>query len=165
MATVEARTQAILQILLDGAERWDCFQFVSEQEDADAVPWAMGPHRKHLSTRQIENYIAEANRRIVEAGRQCTVDALEHHLSRRRNLYAKAVNQGDVGIALAVSRDEAALLDLYPVKGLKVSGSVTVTDPAKMTNEQLIAMYTLAGGDASKAIGGETSDDPAAPND
>ncbi len=115
-ATYELRVQSIVQVILDGAETWDIFQFVAEQQEAGEKPWKMGRAQKPIGERQIRNYIADANKRIIESSVKADADALRHHLSKRRNLYARAVNAGDINTALAVLRDTAALQDLYPAK-------------------------------------------------
>jgi len=122
-ATYELRVQSIVQVILDGAETWDIFQFVAEQEDEGKAPWEMGRSRKHICERQIRNYIADANKRIIESSVKHDADALRHHLSKRRNLYARAVNAGDINTALAVLRDTAALQDLYPAKKVNAEHS------------------------------------------
>lgn len=112
--TAELRIQEILQIKLDGAQAWDIFQYVSDKEDKDEPPWVMAADRKHMTERNIRNYMAKADERIKEECQQDNEAAIRRHLAQRRNLYAKAVSQGDVGVALSVLRDEATLQGLYP---------------------------------------------------
>jgi hypothetical protein len=48
---------------------------------------------------------------------------LRRHLAQRRTLYARAVNNGELRTALAVARDEAELLGLYPARQIKAEHS------------------------------------------
>ena len=66
--------------------------------------------------------MARADRLMAESCRASRKKLLRRHLAQRRNLYAKAVAQGDVKTALAVLRDEAELLNLYPPKRSEISG-------------------------------------------
>jgi hypothetical protein len=127
--TKEARVKAILQIRLDGAESWDVVSFVSDQENADVAPWKMGRARKHLCERQIRRYIHDADALIVENCRTIDPDAFYRHLGKVRNLYARAVNSGDLSNARGLLRDAAELMDLYPAKKheAKHAGKIEIT--------------------------------------
>jgi hypothetical protein len=109
-AAVNARIEEVLRIRLDGAEFWDVREYVREKHrDAGSV-WEA---EKCLSDAQIYRYIARTDRLIAESCRSSRKRLLRRHLAQRRNLYAKAVNAGDLRTALAVLGDEARLLDLY----------------------------------------------------
>lgn len=109
-ATIELRVQAILQIILDGAESWDILQYVAQKQEAKEPPWNDNP----VKERQIREYITRAKERIVAAGAENDADLLRHHMAKRRNLYARAVQAGDNRTALAILSDMARLQDLYP---------------------------------------------------
>jgi hypothetical protein len=117
-AVVRQRVEEILRILLDGAESpWDTCAFVREQEAEEGSVWHVPEGGKPLSDSQIRRYVAKANRIIAESCRASRKKLLRRHLAQRRNLYAKAVSQGDIRTALAVLADEGKLLGLYaPVK-------------------------------------------------
>jgi hypothetical protein len=123
-ATVRRRVEEVLRIRLDGAEFWDTCEFVREQEAKEGSAWHLAEGDKPLSDSQIRRYIARADNIIAESGRASRKRLLRRHLAQRRNLYAKAVLQGDVKAALAVLRDEAALLDLYPSAEAKLAAEV-----------------------------------------
>ena len=59
-------------------------------------------------------HIAKADELQAVSCRASRKKLTRRHLAQRRNLYAKAVSQGDVRAALAVLDSEAKLLDLYP---------------------------------------------------
>ena len=105
----EARIQQILAIRLDGAETWDVFDFVREKIVAKDATWI--DQAKFVVT----DYIAEADRRIAASAHDpATTNA--RHLAMRRNLYARAVQAGDIGTALRVLIDLAKLEGAYPGK-------------------------------------------------
>jgi hypothetical protein len=113
-AQVEARVTGLLRLRLDGAEFWDIREYVREQERADGSPWKLGEGQKPLSDSQLWRYLARVDRHIADDCRASRKKRLRTHLAQRRNLYAKAVAQGDIRAALACKRDEAELLGLYP---------------------------------------------------
>ena len=122
-ATVVARrVEEVLRIRLDGAEFWDVREYAREKEQEEGSPWHLAEGQKPLSDGQLWRYIARADQMIAESCRASRKKLLRRHLAQRRNLYAKAVLQGDVKAALAVLRDEAELLRLYPAKNLELTG-------------------------------------------
>jgi hypothetical protein len=123
-ATVDRRVEELLRIRLDGAELWDIREYVREQEAKEGSAWHLADGQKPLSDAQLYRYLQRVDSHIAEATREGRKRALRRHLAQRRNLYAKAVLQGDVKAALAVLRDEAALLDLYPSLEAKLAAEV-----------------------------------------
>jgi hypothetical protein len=130
-AEVNARIEEILRIRLDGAELWDIREYVREMEGKEGSPWKSD---KPLSDSQLYRYIARTDRLIAESCRSSRKRLMRRHLAQRRNLFAKAVNTGDLRTALAVAADEARLLRLYddpptkPPKGdLPTSPTAVVT--------------------------------------
>jgi hypothetical protein len=116
-ATVARRVEEVLRIRLDGAEFWDVREYAREKEKEPGSAWELTPDGKPLSDGQLWRYIGRADRMIAESCRASRKKLLRRHLAQRRNLYAKAVSQGDVRAALAVLTDEAKLIGLYaPVK-------------------------------------------------
>jgi hypothetical protein len=69
-------------------------------------------------------YLARADRLVAESCRASRKKLMRRHLAQRRSLYAKACLQGDVKAALAVLRDEAALLALYPPADAELAAQV-----------------------------------------
>jgi hypothetical protein len=121
-AQAKSRVEEILRIRLDGAEIWDVREYVREKEREEGSPWHLAEGQKPLSDSQLWRYMAAADKLIAESCRASRKKLLRRHLAQRRNLYAKAVSQGDVRAALAVLRDEAELLRLYPSRNLQLTG-------------------------------------------
>jgi hypothetical protein len=113
-ATVRARVDDILRVILDGAQPWDVRQYVSERQAAGEPPWTLPDGAKPLSERQIRRYCDLADRRMARASRTQRRKLLREHIARRLSLYARAVNKGDERTALAVLQDLAKLQALYP---------------------------------------------------
>jgi hypothetical protein len=121
-AIVQKRVEEVLAIRLDGAEFWDVREFVREQEQEEGSAWHLTEGQKPLSDSQIWRYLAKADKMVAESCRASRKKLLRRHLAQRRNLYAKAVSQGDVKAALAAARDEAELLGLYPARKTELTG-------------------------------------------
>jgi hypothetical protein len=119
----ERRVEELLRIRLDGAEFWDLREYVREKEKEEGSAWHLAPGATPLSDSQIRRLASRADALIAASRERSRRKAVRLHLARRRNLYAKAVLQGDIRTALAVLRDEAELLDLYPAR--KVKGELT----------------------------------------
>jgi hypothetical protein len=92
-----------------GAEFLDIRQHASEQE------WA-------VSDRQLYRYIALGDQILAETLDQDRDRLVRRHVAQRRALYARAVAVSDYRTALAVLKDEAELLKLYPPKRVEASG-------------------------------------------
>jgi hypothetical protein len=114
-AIVARRAEEILRIRLDGAEFWDVLQYVAEQQKEPGSIRAGPDGGKPFAARTVWWYIQKADRLIAETFRneRGRKRLLRRHLAQRRNLYAKAVSQGDVRAALAVLDSEAKLAGLF----------------------------------------------------
>jgi hypothetical protein len=121
-AKIAQRVAVILQLKLDGAEPWNIRDFVSAKEQAGEPPWTMDADQKPLSDSTIRRYIAAADERICEESLSQEKTAMHRHLCQRRGLYARALEAGELGTALAVLRDLALLADLYPSARTVVAG-------------------------------------------
>lgn len=113
--TVARRIDEIVQIRLDGAEGFQVLQYVAEKQAAGEEPWKIDDGGKPLAERTVWWYVAQADEVVKEsyckeAGRK---RLLRLHKARRRNLYAKAVSQGDIRAALACLDSEAKLCGLF----------------------------------------------------
>jgi hypothetical protein len=102
------RIDAVRSILLDGAESWDVRHFVAEKNAAGEPPW-----QEPVSDQELAGYAAAAEKIIAASCDNSEAKNLKRHLAQRRNLYAKALQQNDCGVALSCLRDEARLLGLY----------------------------------------------------
>src|SRR6185437_1426187 len=116
-ALVAQRVEEVLRIVLDGAEVWDLREYAKEKAQEAGSAWELPPDSKPLSDSQLFRYLAKAHQLIAESCRASRKKLLRKHLAQRRNLYAKAVSQGDTRAALAIHDSEAKLIGLFaPVK-------------------------------------------------
>jgi hypothetical protein len=107
-ARILQRVEEVLRIRLDGAEFWDLREYAREKEKEVGSAWELPKDGKPLTDPTLWRYIRQADKLISESCRSSRKKLLRNHLAQRRNLYAKA--------ALAIKKDEAELLDLYPPK-------------------------------------------------
>jgi hypothetical protein len=97
-------------IMLDGGELHDIREYASSQDnDTGKVPWG-------VSERQLFRYMEQAWQVISDRAERRQDKIVARHLLTRRRLYAKAVEQGDLRLALHVQRDLAELEGAYPAK-------------------------------------------------
>src|SRR5262249_48748232 len=116
-AQIEARVNDLVRIMLDGAiPAWDLCEFVREQEQTAGSHWHLAEDETPLSYSQIRRYAARAEKLISESCRASTKKALRRHQAQRRNLFAKALSQGDIRAALACLDSEAKLRGLFEVE-------------------------------------------------
>src|SRR5262249_52313672 len=94
-----------------GATLLDIRRYASEQEP----PW-------NVSDRQLQRYMRSAEKLSRKLARGVLRSRFARHLLQRQELLARAVAQEDVKTALAVLKDEAELLNLYPPKRVEASG-------------------------------------------
>lgn len=112
-AVVARRVEEVLRIRLDGAEFWDVREYAREKEREPGSAWELPEHAKPLSDGQLWRYIGMADKLIAESCRAHRKKLLRRHLAQRRNLFAKAVSQGDIRAALACLDSEAKLTGLF----------------------------------------------------
>jgi hypothetical protein len=129
-AQTHLRITEILRVRLDGAKEWDVSEYVREQEQMDGSPWKLADEDKPLSDRQIRRYIERADAIVAQSTRESRKRSLLWHLAQRANLYAKAVNAGDMRTALAVADSEARLRGLFdtPARPAKIKPPKTTED-------------------------------------
>lgn len=108
------RVEQVLEIRLDGADWWDVRDFVREEEAKPGSLWYVADGGNPLSDSQVRRYILKADEIIAASAEKDRAKLIGRHLAQRRRLYARAVQAGDLRTALAVLRDEAQLLALYP---------------------------------------------------
>ena len=112
--TIARRVDEILRIRLDGAEFWDVREYVREKEKEAGSAWEVKPDGKPLTHSTIWRYIRRTNLLISQSCGASRDKLIQRHLAKRRNVYAKAIGQGDLRTALATLVDETKLLGLYP---------------------------------------------------
>lgn len=128
-AQLQARVEEVLAIRLDGAEFWHVREYAREKEQEEGSAWKLAEGQKPLSDGQLWRYIGQADKMMAESCRASRKRLLRRHLAQRRNLYAKAVSQGDVRSALACIADEARLLGLYDLPAGPASLPSATTAP------------------------------------
>jgi hypothetical protein len=111
---VGRRITDLLQVRLDGAQHWDVCEYVREKQADKGSCWFVAEGETSLSDSQIRRYLQRADELIYATGERSRKRLLRRHLAQRRRLYSRAVLSGDLRTALAVLRDEADLLKLYP---------------------------------------------------
>jgi hypothetical protein len=156
-AQVQMRVEEVLTIRLDGAEFWHVREYAREKEKKEGSAWHLAEGQNPLSDGQLWRYIGKADKMIAESCRASRKKLLRRHLAQRRNLYGKAVNQGDLRTALAVVKDEAELLNLYPTKESNVSLTTNLPEPFN-NGERLARILEIAGLQANS--GPAQGDDP-----
>jgi hypothetical protein len=113
-ATIRARVDDLLRVILDGAQPWDIRRYVSERQAAGEPPWTLAEGAKPLSERQIRRYCDVADKWMARASRTHRHKLFRRHVARRESLYGRAVAAGQLNVALAVLRDLAEFQGLYP---------------------------------------------------
>lgn len=160
------RVEELLRIRLDGAELYDIREYVREKAEAKDPVWG----DNLLSDSQLYRLLRKADSQITRACQEERSKLLRLHLAKRRSLYARAVNVGDLRAALAALRDEAVLLDLYPRPEDELRKEVDALK--KQLAELEHGDGNLAGGHrlrstddrgADRAGGGPAGPDPAGP--
>jgi hypothetical protein len=113
-ALAVARVEDLAQVCLDGAFLFSQIrEYVRDREEEPETPWTLPDGEEPLSDSQIRRYVSRAERLIGESFERKRGKLLRRHIGQRRNLYARAVTCGDLGTALSILKDEAALERLY----------------------------------------------------
>lgn len=105
-AQVEQRVAEVLRLRLAGAS------FADMREYARAQQW-------NVSDGQLWRYVARSDRALTAALEKDRRTLLARHLAQRRLVYAKAMEAGAYGHALACLKDEAELERLYDTADLE----------------------------------------------
>ncbi len=114
---IRKRVEQVAKVIIFGGEFADIRQYAAETDDATGRPWG-------VSERQLWRY-QQAAYALIEKQAEKTRDKVwARHVQQRRQMFALAMEAGDLGTALSIVKDEADLHGLYPVAG-KSSG-VTV---------------------------------------
>jgi len=103
--TKERRVEAVFRLILEG--------WTPQQIRANTAEWGLGPA-------QIGRYMKEARRRFEEGSALSRAELLAEHIAARRQLRREAKGARD---KLAVLKDEAELLGLYPAKRTELTGA------------------------------------------
>jgi len=133
-AQVLVRVTELYRIRLAGAKLLDIQEYVREQEQTDGSAWKLADGEKPLSEAQICVYIKRADAAIAASTKESRKRSLVKNLARREDLFAKAVNAGDIRTALAVADSEAKLRGLFdvPARAAKVEAIKTPEDALRL---------------------------------
>ncbi len=112
-AILRQRLDELLAIRLDGATFFDVRRYVAEKEAAGEPPWTIPDGGRPVSERTLWRYLEQTDKMIAQTCREGRKRLIRLHVAQRKNIYAKAVAQGDMRSALAVLRDLAELQGLY----------------------------------------------------
>lgn len=99
------RVEEVLKIRIAGAEIWDVREFAAQQDP----PWG-------VSDSQLRKYMLQADELIRKGLERNRKKRLRRRLAQRSDLYARALNVGMLGAALAILKDLDELDEAYPVK-------------------------------------------------
>jgi hypothetical protein len=158
-ALMRRRVEEILRIRLDGAEWWDCCEFVREKEQEEGSAWYLAEGDKPLSDASLRRYLAKADNLIAESCRASRKKLFRRHLAQRRNLYAKAVHAGDIRTASGILRDEAELEGLYPPKKIAPTNPEgTERYDGSLSDAERLALLIAAFDRARARLGGPDPD-------
>lgn len=100
-ATVALRVEAVLSILMDGAQLSDVAEFAAEQG------WDVTP-------RTLQRYIRKADDLLIKRLEKSFDRRFARHIAQLDRLIARAINGGDLSVARAALSDKAKLFDLFP---------------------------------------------------
>jgi hypothetical protein len=102
-AEILTRVNEVLQMRLNGAEFVDIRQYASENG------WK-------VSDRQLWRYIRRTDAILAATLERDREKIFNRHIGQRRALYARSASVSDYRTCLAILRDEAELLGLYPAR-------------------------------------------------
>jgi len=106
-AVVTERVTEVLKLRLKRAEFHDVWEYSQQLDPENGRPWP-------VSKTTVWRYWQKANEQLDQSLEKDRRRLLNLHLGMRGDMYAHAMEQGDIKTALAVARDEAELLGLYP---------------------------------------------------
>ena len=115
---VRRRVEAVYRLLLQGDSLSNIVQNSSKS-------WGVSP-------RQVYNYAQRARALIKKEAARVREEAFDEHLIARRRMRKDAHDEHDKRLAFDVLKDEAKLLDLYPVEKQKVKHEGEVVHKVKI---------------------------------
>ena len=119
--TVDRRDEDILRLRSAGATFWDLRAYVRGKGGEEGGAWHLAPGIKPMSDGNLWRYIQKADKIVKAASShrrklllRLYAAKLRRQVAKLHRLYYKAVQVGDYRTALAILKDEANLLGLYP---------------------------------------------------
>lgn len=150
---IRKRIEELIRVRLDGLQSFDLRPYVADQQTVEGSPWKLEEGQKPWSERQLRRYLSKADEAIADSCRTSRKRLMQRHLGIRRNLLAKAINQGDLRTALACAADEARLVRLYdPVsKPNATDPPSAIADLVKQLAERMQSINASTLPDSEKA--------------
>ena len=108
-AEVSQRIEAVFKLLIDGKRPVEIIRFASENG------WKVGD-------RQVENYIARANRLIEDQSATVRSREVGRAITRLTAWLAKAHELGDIKLSLEIQKELNKLLGLYEPTRTEITG-------------------------------------------
>jgi hypothetical protein len=136
-AEVAKRVDAVLRIVLDGAQFHDVMQYAEEQK------WG-------LKERQVREYLSRANELLAERLEKNRKRTIARRISQREALFARALNAADYRTALAILSDLDKLQGHYPEKDLRELVRLAAAQGQRIA--ELEARLALATGQVAPAV-------------
>jgi hypothetical protein len=113
-ALSERRVNDLLDILLDGAQVWEVFQFCREKQADPESNWTLAEGQEPLSDGAIRKYITRAYREMYGAFEKSRGKLLRRHLAKLNRVYSRAMAACDYSVARATLKDLAEIQRLLP---------------------------------------------------
>lgn len=112
-AEAARRVDVILRLRLDGGALHDLAAYANDSSKAACE--ARGGPPWNVSDAELAKLIGRADDLLVARTERRRSRAVAVQLAKRDALYVRAINSGDLGVALSILRDQAQLLSMYPV--------------------------------------------------
>lgn len=117
-AEIEQRITLVYDMIVVGSSREQTLQYIANKTDWD------------ISSRQVDYYIAAANKRLEENAQFHRARELGKALSRLNTLYQKTLQVQDYARCIAVQRELNQLLGLYEPKQIEIKVNIEVVTRA-----------------------------------
>jgi hypothetical protein len=158
---VKQRVEAVLKIRLMGAQFHDIREYAAETDAETGRPW-------NVSDSQLRRYIDRSDALLEKYAEKDREKIINRHLAQRKAMFARAMEGGDIRTALAVAKDEAELLALYPQTQIQVNGKglspITLNVVEVVVGREPVALENIVeevvGNDCSHAHSGGSLDAP-----
>lgn len=118
IAELDKRINKVYEHLVNGWTRYDILQYVAKKTE-----WA-------VNSRQIDNYIAEANKLIKENAKETQDEFIEKTKNRFKDIYKKAMSEKELNTCLRSMELENKILG-YEKLNLDANMKIEYTDIAK----------------------------------
>jgi len=121
-AEMALRVDEIFNLLLQGLGRRQILRFVAEQRSGGVDRRGEPLPDWNVQSRQVDNYMAAATRRLKRAGRTQRDLEMGRAVARLHDIYAKAAARGDLTACRQVQKDLTELLGLNAPDQLEIMG-------------------------------------------